>query len=137
MTKRNRADRTRRQLLQDAALTLATVLLAVAAFDDIATDRATTFMVEWVSLAACGLWLFVVCWRVLRSEHWWLGSISTVVLVAAVGAGSRIRPGIDPFAIESLTTIAGLLWFLALAAILAGQAWRVTFSVADRQSTTT
>ena len=30
-------------------------------------------------------------------------------------AGSRIRPGTGPDAIESLTTVAGLLWFLALA----------------------
>jgi peptidoglycan/LPS O-acetylase OafA/YrhL len=124
MTLAHRAERSRRQLLQDAAITLATVLLAYAAFDDITTDNATTFTFEWVALAACAVWLLVVCWRLLRSEHRWLGAISVVVLIAAAGAGSTIRPGTGPFEIEYLTTIAGLLWFLALVGILAGQAWR-------------
>jgi hypothetical protein len=66
-----------------------------------------------------------VSWRLLRSEHRWLASISLVALVAAVGAGSAIRPGTGPFQIEYLTTIAGLLWFLGLVAILTGQAWRL------------
>jgi hypothetical protein len=126
MTKSHHAERTRGQLLRDAALTLATILLAAAAFDDITTDRATTFTVEWAGLAVCGVSLCIVCWRVLRNDAWWLGAISSVVLIAAVGAGSQIRPGTGPDAIESLTTAAGLLWFLALTAVLAGQAWRRT-----------
>ena len=124
MTRIHRPELSRRQLLRDAAVTFGTVLLAFAAFDDITTDTATTFTVEWSSLAVCGAWLLSVSWRLLRSEHRWLGSISVVVLVAAVGAGSSIRPGTGPFQVEYLTTIAGLLWFLALAAILTGQAWR-------------
>ena len=124
MTLRHLSERSRRQLLRDAAVTLATVLLAFAAFDDITTDTATTFTFEWVGLAVCGVWLLMVSWRLLRSEHWWLGSVSIVALVAAVGAGSAIRPGTGPFQIEYLTTAAGLLWFLALVGILTGQAWR-------------
>ena len=124
MTTGHRAERSRRQLLRDAAVTLAAVLLAFAAFDDITTDTATTFTVEWAGLALCGVWLLIVCWRLLRSEHRWLGAISMFALIAAVGAGSAIRPGTGPFQIEYLTTIAGLLWFLALVGILAGQAWR-------------
>jgi hypothetical protein len=126
MTHGHRPERSRRQLLRDAAVTLATVLLAFAAFDDITTDTATTFTFEWVGLAVCGVWLLIVSWRLLRSEHRWLGSISEVALVAAVGAGSAIRPGSGPFQIEYLTTIAGLLWFLGLVGILTGQAWRRT-----------
>jgi hypothetical protein len=113
-------------------VTLATVLLAFAAFDDITTDTATTFTFEWFGLAVCGVWLFIMSWRLLRSEHRWLGSVSVVVLVVAVGAGSSIRPGTSPFQVEYLTTIAGLLWFLGLVAILAGQAWRR----ADRHAAT-
>jgi peptidoglycan/LPS O-acetylase OafA/YrhL len=124
MTLGHRAEQSRRQLLRDAAVTLATVLLAFAAFDDITTDTATTFTFEWVGLAVCGVWLLIVSWRLLRSEHRWLGSISVVALVAAVGAGSAIRPGTGPFQIEYLTTIAGLIWFLGLVGILTGQAWR-------------
>lgn len=130
MTYGHRADLSPLQLLRDAAITLATVLLAFAGFDDITTDRATTFTVEWVGLAVCGVWLLTVSWHLLRSGQRWLGSISVVALVAAVGAGSTIRPGTGPFQIEYLTTIAGLLWFLGLAGILAGQAW----VRADRQA---
>jgi hypothetical protein len=111
-------------LLRDAALTLAVVVFAYAAFDDITTDTATTFAVEWVSLAVCGVWLAMSSWRLLRSEHRWLGSISAVALVAAVGAGSTIRPGTGSFQVEYLITMAGLLWFLGLVAIPARQAWR-------------
>lgn len=124
MTHGHRDERSRGQLLRDAAVTLAAVLLAYAAFDDITTDRATTFTVEWVGLAVCGVALAIVSWRLVRSEHRWLGSISAVALVAAIGAGSTIRPGTGPFQIEYLTTIAGLLWFLGLVGILTGQAWR-------------
>jgi hypothetical protein len=41
-----------------------------------------------------------------------------------VGAGSSIRPGTGPFQVEYLAAIAGLLWFLGLAAILTGLACR-------------
>jgi cation transport ATPase len=126
MTHGHRAERSRRQLLRDAAVTLATVLLAFAAFDDITTDTATTFTVEWVALAVCSVWLLIVCWRLFHGEHRWLGGVSVVALVAAVAAGSAIRPGTGPFQIEYLTTIVALLWFLGLAGILASQAWRRT-----------
>jgi len=124
MTHGHRAEPSRRQLLRDAAVTLAPVLLAFAALDDITTDTATSFTFEWFGLAACGMWLVVVSWRLLRNKHRLLGSVSVVVLVAAAGAGSSIRPGINPFRFEHLATIAGLLWFLGLAVILAGQAWQ-------------
>jgi peptidoglycan/LPS O-acetylase OafA/YrhL len=124
MTPGHRAERSRRQLLGDAAVTLATMLLAFAAFDDITTDNDTNFTLEWSILAVCGLLLAMVSWRLLRSEHRWLGYISVAVLVAAVGAGSTIRPGISPFQIEYLTTLAGFVWFLGLVGILTGLAWR-------------
>jgi hypothetical protein len=124
MTNEHRAERWR-QWLRDAAVTLAAVVLAFAAFDDITTDRAATFTVEWVGLAMCAAWLFALSWRLVRSEHRRLGFISLIALVVVVGAGSTIRAGIDPFRAEYLTTMAGLLWFLALAGILAGQAWRL------------
>ena len=131
MTPEHRAERSRRQLLRDAAVTLAAVLLAFAAFDDITTDNDTNFTVEWACLAVCGLLLAMVSWRLLRRGHRWLGYISVVVLVAAVGAGSTIRPGISPFRIEYLITLAGLLWFLGLAGILTIRAWRRTERDAD------
>ncbi|MEX2284085.1 MAG: hypothetical protein WEE89_16480 [Gemmatimonadota bacterium] len=124
MRQKHRAEPSRRELFRDAAVTLATVLLAYAAFDDITTDNSTNFTFEWVGLAVCGAWLLIVSWRLLRTDNFWLGSVSVVVLVAAVVAGSSIRPGTGPFQVEYLTTIAGLLWFLGLAAMLSGLAWR-------------
>ena len=121
-----RLEPTRRQLLRDALVTFAAVLLAFAAFDDITTDTATTFTWEWAGLAVCGAALLGVCWSLVRRERWWLASISAVALIVAVGAGVSIRPGTDPFQIEYLMTIAGLLWFLGLSAGLTGQAWRRT-----------
>jgi hypothetical protein len=124
MTEGHRPGPSRRQLLREATVTLAAVLLAFAAFDDITTDNATTFTVEWAALAACGVWLVIVSWRLLRREHRWLGSVSGVAVVAAVGAGSSIRPGTSPFQFEYLATMAGLLWFLGLVVILASLAWQ-------------
>ena len=126
MTPEPRSERSRGQLLRDAAVTLAAVLLAFAAFDDITTDTATTFTFEWVGLAVCGVCLLFVSWRLLRSEHRWLGSLSVVALAAAAGAGSTIRPGTGPFQIEYLITLAGLLWFLLLVGMLTALAWRRT-----------
>ena len=126
MTPEPRSERSRRQLLRDAAVTLAAVLLAFAAFDDITTDSATTFTFEWAGLAICGVWLGIVSWRLLRSGHQGLGFVSVVVLAAAAGAGSTIRPGTGPFRIEYLITLAGLLWFLGLVGMLTALAWRRT-----------
>ncbi len=111
-----------RHLLRDAIVTFLVVLLAYGAFDDITTDRDTSFVVEWVALAVCAVWLGSVVWRLLRGGHRWLGSMSMVALVAGVGAGALVRPGADPFPVEFFAAIGALLWFLALAAILAGQA---------------
>jgi hypothetical protein len=124
MTYRQSDERSGHRSLRDAAVTLVTVLLAFAAFDDITTDNATTFTVEWVSLAVCGVSLLIVSCRLLWSRHRWLGSASGVALVVGVGAGSAVRPGTGPFQVEFLTTVAALLWFLGLAGILTGQAWR-------------
>jgi hypothetical protein len=66
-----------------------------------------------------------VSWRLLRGEHRWLGSVSVIALVVAVGAASTIRPGTGPFRVEYLATIAGLVWFLGLGGILARRAWRL------------
>jgi cation transport ATPase len=125
MTDLKRLGQLRDRLLRDAVLTFTAVLFAFAAFDDITTDVATTFTFEWVALGLCAAWLLVVSWRLCRSEHPWLGFASVIALVVAVGAGSTIRPGIGPFQVEYLATIAGLIWFLGLGSILATRAWRL------------
>ena len=124
MRQTHRAEPARGQLLRDAAVTFGTVLLAWAAFDDITTDNDTNFTIEWFALAMCGVWLLIVSWRLLRSEHRLLGSVSVVVIVATVIAGSTIGLSSSPLQAAYLTIFGGLLWFVGLAAILAGRAWR-------------
>jgi hypothetical protein len=114
-------------------LTLTAVLLAFAAFDDITTDTATIFTAEWTGLAVCAVWFGIVSRRLLRRAQRGLGSISTVAVITGVAAGSSIRPGTGPFNGEYLLTIAGLLWFLGLVAILAGQAWRWADELSNRE----
>jgi len=124
MQQKHRAELSRQELFRDAAVALATVLLAFAAFDDITTDNDSNFILEWVVLAVCAVGLLIVSWRLLRSDHVWLGSVSLVVLVATVVAGSTIGLSSSPLQAAYLTIFAGLLWFLGLAATLTGLAWR-------------
>ena len=124
MTRGHRPEATRRQLLRDALVTVAAVLLAFAAFDDITTGTDTNFTFEWAGLAVCAGALLSVCWRLVRREQWWLASISGVVLTGAVGAGALVRPGVHAFRIEYLMIVAGYFWFLVLAAILTSRALR-------------
>jgi cation transport ATPase len=125
MTDLNRAGQSRGQLLRDAVLTITAVMIAFAAFDDITTDTAATFTFEWVGLGVCATWLLIVSWRLLRGEHRWLGSVSVIALVVAMGAAPAISPGTDPFRVEYLLTMVVLVWFLALGGILATRAWRL------------
>ena len=114
----------RRDLLRDAALTFAAVILAFMALDDITTDKAATFIFERFGLAACAVWLFIVAWRLVRGGHRLLGIVSIIMLIASAAAQSALGPGTVPLRFEYLVTVAGLVWFLALACILAGLAWR-------------
>lgn len=125
MTDLHGAGLSRSQLLRDGLLTLIAVLLAFAALDDITTDNATTFTFEWLGLGVCAAWLLTVSWRLVRGKDRWLGSVSVIALVVAVGAGSTIRPGTGPFQVAYLATMAGLVWFLGLAGILATRGWRL------------
>jgi hypothetical protein len=112
--------------MRDAALTLGAVVLAFAALDDITTDTATSFKVERFALALCGAWLLVVAWRLIRSGHRRLGAVSALAVAAGASAQLAIGPATGPsLRLEYVTVIAVLLWFIALAVILATSAWRL------------
>jgi hypothetical protein len=125
MTDLNRAGQSRGQLLRDAVLTITAVLIAFAALDDITTDTAATFTVEWLGLGVCATWLLILSWRLLRREHRWLGSVSVIALAIAFGTAFTISPGTGRFRVEYLVTMVGLVWFLGLGGILANRAWRL------------
>ena len=47
-------------------ISIVALLLAYAAFDDIMTDNATSFTVEYTMLAACGAWFAFLAVKRLR-----------------------------------------------------------------------
>jgi len=108
---------------RDAAVTFLAVMLAFLALDDITTDRATSFMLERVALAGCAGWFLYVAWR-----FWQQGQRLPALLsfgLVAIGALANPAIGQDPAPnpLAYLATIAGLAWFLLVAAMLAGAAW--------------
>lgn len=107
------------RLFASAAITLVTLLLVFAAFDDITTDNATTFHIEYMFLVGCAGWLLFVAWSLIRDGHRSLGLASLVALGSAVWAqralGPDLPPGLRP---EYVVIVTGYLWFWALAGAL-------------------
>jgi hypothetical protein len=111
-------------LLRDAAVTLVALVLAVAAFDDIATDSATSFTVEYAFLIACAGWLAGLAIRLIRHGHPVPGSISLLALAGAVWAQPAIGPGtvpsLDP---HYLALMSAFAWFTMLSLALLALGW--------------
>ena len=111
--------------LQDGFVTVAVLLLIFAAFDDITTDNATTFRLEYTILLACAGWLLVLALRLLRQRHYGLGAVSLLALASAVVAQRAIRPGITPgFWTEYVVATAVYVWFFVLSLLLLWRGWR-------------
>ena len=111
--------------LRDGLVTVGVLLLAFAAFDDITTDNATAFTLEYTFLVACAGWLFFLGLRLLRQHDHALGGVSLLALAGAVWAQRAIGPGITAgFRAEYVVVTAAYLWFLALSALLLRRGWR-------------
>ena len=105
--------------------TLAFLLLAYLAFDDITTDNATSFPLEYTFLLACAVWGLFVAARLIRRGNHILGLISIFMLAGAVWGQRKVGPGTVPsWQLEYLATLAGMLWFLVLSAILVAMGFR-------------
>ena len=52
--------------MRDALLALVAIVVAYAALDDITTDTDTSFTLEWIAVAVCGVALLAVGWRLAR-----------------------------------------------------------------------
>jgi hypothetical protein len=115
------------RLFSRAAITIVALLLTFAAFDDITTDNATTFRVEYTLLVACAGWLLFVAWSLLRDGHRALGIASLASLAGALWAQHAIGPRssmareVRP---EYVVITAAYLWFWVLAATMLWFAWR-------------
>lgn len=113
------------RLPSDAVITLGAVFLAYAAFDDITTDKAATFTVEYGALALCGAWALGVAVRLLRDGRIALGAVSLAALAAGVWGQRAIGPGTAPSSEwHYVATVAAVAWFLVLALALLVVGWR-------------
>lgn len=109
---------------RDAVITFAVVVLAVLALDDITTDSARSFPLERTALAGCAVWFAMVAWRLWRQGHRVLGVLSFGLVTSGALAQPTIGPGTLPMQFGYLATVGALAWFLLMAAVLAGLAWR-------------
>jgi hypothetical protein len=73
---------------------MAALLLVFAAFDDITTDRATSFPLEYTTLVAVAVWLLFIAVRLMRHGYGVLGAISLVALASAVWGQRAVGPGV-------------------------------------------
>jgi hypothetical protein len=112
-------------LLRNAVITFAVLFLIFAAFDDITTDNATDFTVEYAILLACTGWLLFVAGALLRTRHRVLGGVSLVAVATGLWAQRAIGPGIVPgLWPEYVAITAAYGWFLALSPTLLWLGWR-------------
>jgi hypothetical protein len=125
MQKRAQVTGTDRLFLSHALISFAALLLVFAAFDDITTDNATQFTVEYAALAACAIWFAFVAVRLIRLGYRTLGRLSVLALLGALWGQRAIHQGITPgLWPQYLVTTGAFLWFVLLVAILAWLGWR-------------
>ena len=123
-------DAVSRRLLRDAVVTMAALVLVFAAFDDITTDNATSFPLEYTFLVAAAIWLFFVAVRLMRHGHGLLGGISLVALASAVWGQRAVGPGVvwgQPaagFKPEYVAVMVTYGWFCALSLAMLWRARR-------------
>lgn len=108
------------------AATLGMVVLAFLAFDDITTDNATSFPLEYGCPALAALWSVALVVWLLRTRRFWLGGASLLILAAAAWGQRAIGPGTEPsLRPEYIATVSALAWFLVMAVALAISGFRL------------
>jgi len=118
------------RLPRDAVVTIAVLLLVFAAFDDITTDDATSFPLEYTILIASAVWLLFVAVRLMRHGEGLLGGISLLALAGAVWGQRAVGPGVvwhqrgGGFKPEYVAVTSAYGWFWILALAMLWRAWR-------------
>lgn len=106
-------------------VTFAAVLASYAAFDDITTDDATSFTIEYVVLALSTVWCLGVASKLMGGGHFALGLASALVVVAALWGRTSIQPGTVPsWEPQYVATVFALGWFFLLSVYLLTLGWR-------------
>ncbi len=105
--------------LFDGLMTLAAVVLAFLAFDDITTDHATSFRMEYTCLLACAVWGVVLIVRLARRARSVLAGVCTALLLALLWGQQGIGPGTRPgWQAEYVIATAAMAGFLLSAVYL-------------------
>lgn len=109
----------------DVGMVVAAAFFATLALEDITTDvTAPGFAVERSLLFVCAVALIVVAVRLILGGRRWLGGLSLVMLSGAAWGQQLLSPGaVAGHPVAYAATLAGLIWFAALAVILALGAW--------------
>ncbi len=114
---------------RDAVVTFLVVGLALAAVDDITTDRSTgNFLPERIMLAACTVWFAFLAWHLIRAGQRSLGGASLGVVAIGAVVHPGLGPGLAPMwfkYVAYFATVGALGWFVVLGGLLAWRAWRV------------
>ena len=114
----------RKNFLGSGLLTAGALLLVYAAFDDITTDNATAFPVEYSLLALCAGWLLVLTFRLLSARRLALGWMSLAALAGALWAQPAIvRGAASGWRTEYTVIIAAYVWFWLVTAALIRSGW--------------
>ena len=123
-------DAASRRLRRDAVVTIAALLLVFAAFDDITTDNATSFPLEYTILVASAIWLLFIAVRLMRHGHGLLGGISLLALASAVWGQRAVGPSVvwgqraTAFKPEYVAVMIAYGWFCALSLAMLWRAQR-------------
>ena len=119
MTDTHNPRRRKAGFLTDGVITAVVLVLVFAALDDITTDNATAFPMEYSFLIISVGWLLYVVARLLRSGHRVLGTVSALALVVGVWAQRAlvfdVMPGLWT---EYVILLVAYLWFWVLAGAL-------------------
>lgn len=104
-------------------ITLVVAVLASLALDDITTDNATRFPLEYGILTVAGAWGLFVAYNLLRTGHRAVGTASVLAVGAAAwvafdGLGHKRDGGWSTFWPEYSVMLSTWLWFIAVSVIL-------------------
>ena len=119
-----------RRLRTDAVVMFAALLFVFAAFDDITTDNATSFPLEYTILVGAAVWLLFIAVRLIRHGHGLLGAISLLALASAVWGQRAVGPGVvwgrpaTGLKPEHVAVMTAYVWFCALSIVMVWRAWR-------------
>jgi hypothetical protein len=111
------------RLVGAGVVMLGLLLLSFLALDDITTDNATAFPLEYTMLIICGAWCALVAVALLRGGYAIPGGASLILIAAAAwvasdGLGTKAAGGWAVFWPEYAVMSVNWLWFVAVAVIL-------------------